>query len=174
MNIRTSARLTLTALTLAAMALGSRSAGAQIIRPMVQVKDIPSAPLIEVIAWNAAEPNYGLRSWVRRGGKPDRYHRFWVNKDLIPSASDINTAQSLNRSLPTTIINDNQNCYNGVCMPNSTIGARFQDDLLRSSKEDLLVTFFTTGGSKYPITVRKGVVDLFLTTMDSVIAAQKK
>lgn len=174
MNLRYSALLTFAAVALGAVALGSQSAGAQIIRPMVQVKDIPTAPLIEVIAWNATEPNYGLRSWVRRGGKPDRYHRFWVNKDLIPSANEINSAQSLNRTLPTTTINDTQNCYNGVCMPNSTIGARFLDDLLRSSKEDLLVTFFTTGGSNYPITVRKAVVERYLVTMDSVIAAQKK
>jgi hypothetical protein len=174
MKARTSVLLTFAALALGALAVGSQSAGAQIIRPMVQVKDVPTAPLIEVIAWNAAEPNYGLRSWVRRGGKPDRYHRFWVNKDMIPSAGDINSAQSLDRSLPTTLINDTQNCYNGVCMPNATIGARFLDDLLRSSKEDLLVTFFTTGGSRYPITVRKAVVDLYLTTMDSIIAAQKK
>lgn len=162
------------ALACSIVAMAVRPADAQIVRPVVQVKDIASAPLIEVIAWNATEPNFGLRSWVRRGGKPDRYHRFWANKDLIPSASDINTAQALNRSLPTTIINDTQNCYNGVCMPNATIGARFQDDLLRSSKEDLLVTFYTTGGSTYPITVRRAVVDQYLTTLDSVIAAQKK
>jgi hypothetical protein len=174
MKTRSLARLTLTAVAFGALALGSQAAGAQMVRPMVQVKDISTAPLIEVIAWNATEPNYGLRSWVRRGGKPDRYHRFWVNKDLIPSANEINTAQSLDRSLPTTIINDTQNCYNGVCMPNATIGARFQDDLLRSSKADLLVTFYTAGGSTYPITVRKAVVDLYLVTMDSVIAAQKK
>ncbi len=174
MKFRLTAVLTFAAAACGAMGLAARPLGAQLVAPKVMVKDVSTAPIIEIIAWNAADPNYGLRSWVRRGGKPDRYHRFWVNKDRIPSASDINTAQSLNRSLPTTIINDTQNCYNNVCMPNSTIGARFLDDLLRSSKEDLLVTFFTTGGSNYPITLKRPVVELYLATVDSVIAAQKK
>ncbi len=174
MTFRSTAVLTFAVATLGAVTIGTHSAAAQVVRPVVQVRDVPTAPIVEILAWNAAEPSFGLRSWVRRGGSADRYHRFWVAKDVVPSSGDISSAQSLNRPLQTSLAGDTQNCLNGVCTPSQTFGARFLDNVIRSSKEDLPVKFFTGGGSDYTFTLRRPVVEAYLAAVDSVVAAQKK
>lgn len=141
---------------------------------VIQVRDFPSSSVIEVVAWNTAEPRFGLRTTVRRsGGVLDRYHRLWVNSDY-PGGRDVSQAQGLSRPLPLSNGTDTQNCLNGKCTPGSTFGARIPDGPFRSSKDDLAVKFITSSASEFTLTARRGLIDAYLATIDSVAAALKK
>ncbi len=140
---------------------------------MIQVRNFPAASIVEVVAWNASEPAFGLRTWVRRSGAPDRYHRLWVTLDF-PSGRDVTQAQGLNRPLQVSTATDTQNCFEGKCSPTSTFGARIPDGAFRASKEDVAVKFITGSASEFTITMRRGLVDAYLATVDSVIASLKK
>lgn len=141
---------------------------------VIQVRDIPAAPTVEIVAWNSAEPAYGLRTWVRRNGTPDRYHRFWVSLDFDPAGRDVASAQALDRPAQTSNATDTQNCLNGKCSPGTTFGARILDGLLRSSKDNVPVKFLRTSGGDFTITMRRGLIDAYLASVDSVITALKK
>jgi hypothetical protein len=141
---------------------------------IVQVRAYPSSSTIEVVAWNPAEPNFGLRTWVRRGGAPDRYHRLWVAMDFNPAGGDVAKAQGLNRPLPISNATDTQNCVELTCSPGSTFGARIPDGSFRDNKENLSVKFITGSDVEINITVRRPLIDAYLAAVDSVIAAQKK
>lgn len=140
---------------------------------VIQVRDFPSAAIVEIVAWNATEPQFGLRTWVRRNGTPDRYHRLWVNS-AYPAISDASKAQGLNRPLQVGSARDDQNCLNDKCAPNSTVGARIPDDPLRKAKEDVVVKFITGSGAEIVFTARRPLIDAYLATVDSVVAALKK
>lgn len=142
--------------------------------PVIQVRDFPSASIVEVVAWSASEPQFGLRTWVRRNGASDRYHRLWVNSDFGPGGRDVAQAQGLERPLRVSNATDAQNCLAGKCAPNSTFGARLPDGPLRESKEDVAVKFITGGGSDFTFTLRRGLIDAYLATVDSVVASLKK
>lgn len=141
---------------------------------IVQVRAYPSSSTIEVVAWNPAEPNFGLRTWVRRGGAPDRYHRLWVAMDFNPAGSDVAKAQGLNRPFPVTTATDTQNCVELTCSPDATFGARIPDGPFRDNKENLSVKFITGSDVEINITMRRPLIDAYLAAVDSVIAAQKK
>ncbi len=142
--------------------------------PVIQVRDFPGASIVEVVAWSASEPTFGVRTWVRRSGAADRYHRLWVNSDFGPGGRDVAQAQGLKRPLPVTNATDAQNCLAGKCSPNSTFGARLPDGPFRDSKEDVAVKFITSGGSDFTFTLRRGLIDAYLATVDSVVASLRK
>lgn len=139
----------------------------------IQVRDFPSSSIVEVVAWSASEPRLGLRTWVRRNGAADRYHRFWVSS-AYPAIGDASKAQAFNRPLQVGSARDEQNCVNGKCAPASTVTARLPDGPFRESKEDLAVKFITASGNDITLTLRRGLIDAYLGTVDSVMAALKK
>jgi hypothetical protein len=140
---------------------------------IVQVRDFPGSGTLDVIAWNSAEPTYGVRTFVRRSGAPDRYHRLWVNVD-VAGVREVTKAEGLNRPLRVSTETDTQNCFNGKCSPTSTVGARLPDDAFRASTGDVLVKFITPSSSELNFTLRRGLVDSYLATVDSVAKALKK
>lgn len=140
---------------------------------IVQVRDFPSSSTLSVVAWNAAAPAYGLSTVVSRSGRPDRYHRLWVNQDW-PGGRDVKQAQGLDRPLQLDSLTDTQNCFNGKCTPTATFRARILDGSLRGSKGDVPVKFITSSGSEIAFTLRRDLVDAYLGTIDSVVAALKK
>ena len=161
----------------AALAIVSRSGNS---RPapqggaVVQVRDFPNSSTIDIVAWDAMNPQWGLRTFVKRNnGQPDRYHRFWVNSDY-PGGRDVSTAQGLNRTLQVNTQNDNQNCYNGKCTPTSTFGGRINDNWIRDAKGDVDVRFLTSSSSEINLSVKKGVVEAYLAALDSVSKSLKK
>lgn len=140
---------------------------------IVQVRDFPSSSTLSVVAWNAAAPAYGLGTVVSRSGRPDRYHRLWVNQDW-PGGRDVTQAQGLDRPLQVSSQTDTQNCFNGKCTPTATFGARILDSQFRASKGDVPVKFITSSGSEIVFTLRRDLIDAYLGTIDSVVAALKK
>jgi hypothetical protein len=140
---------------------------------VVQVRDFPAASIVEIVAWNASEPQYGLRTFVKRNGAPDRYHRLWVNS-AYPAIGDASKAQGLNRPLQVSSARDDQNCVNGKCSPTATVGARIADDPLRKATENIEVKFITGSGAEIVFTARRPLIDAYLAAVDSVIGALKK
>jgi hypothetical protein len=159
------------ALTVAARPLASHEApqgGA-----VIQIRDFEKASIVEIVAWSAMEPQFGLRTFVKRNGTPDRYHRLWVNSGY-PAITDAAKAQGLNRPLPVSSQRDDQNCLNNRCAPTSTVGARVPDDALRKATEHVEVKFFTNSGAEIVFTAHKPLVSAYLAAVDSVIGALKK
>jgi hypothetical protein len=140
---------------------------------VIQIRDFPSASIVEIVAWNAAEPQYGLRTFVKRNGSADRYHRLWVNS-AYPAIGDAAKAQGLNRPLQVSSQRDDQNCLNGKCSPSATVGARIADDPLRKATENVEVKFITNSGAEIVFTARRSLIDAYLAAVDSVIGALKK
>jgi hypothetical protein len=140
---------------------------------VIQIRDFEKASIVEIVAWNAAEPQFGLRTFVKRNGSPDRYHRLWVNSGY-PAITDAAKAQGLNRPLPVSSQRDDQNCLNNRCAPTSTVGARVPDDALRKAAENVEVKFFTGSGAEIVFTARRPLVSAYLAAVDSVIGALKK
>lgn len=140
---------------------------------VIQIRDFPSASTVEIVAWNAAEPQFGLRTWVKRNGSADRYHRLWVN-GAYPGIGDATNAQGLNRPLQVSSARDDQNCLNGKCAPNATVGARIADDPLRKATEHVEVKFITNSGAEIVFTARRPLIDAYLAAVDSVIGTLKK
>lgn len=140
---------------------------------VIQIRDFEKASIVEIVAWNAAEPQYGLRTFVKRNGSPDRYHRLWVNSGY-PAITDAAKAQGLNRPLPVSSQGDTQNCWNNRCAPTLTVGARVPDDALRKATENVEVKFITNSGAEIVFTARRPLVSAYLAAVDSVIGALKK
>lgn len=140
---------------------------------VIQIRDFEKASIVEIVAWNAAEPQYGLRTFVKRNGAPDRYHRLWVNSGY-PAITDAAKAQGLNRPLPVSSQRDDQNCLNNRCAPTATVGARVPDDALRKATDNVEVKFFTNSGAEIAFTARRPLVSAYLAAVDSVIGALKK
>ncbi|MHB8839826.1 MAG: hypothetical protein ACYC7F_12850, partial [Gemmatimonadaceae bacterium] len=40
---------------------------------VIQIRDFEKASIVEIVAWSATEPQFGLRTFVKRNGSPDRY-----------------------------------------------------------------------------------------------------
>lgn len=140
---------------------------------VIQIRDFPAASIVEIVAWNAAEPQYGLRTFVKRNGAADRYHRLWVNS-AYPAIGDASKAQGLNRPLQVSSQRDDQNCVNSKCSPSATVGARIADDPLRKAKANVEVKFITNSGAEIVFTARRPLLDAYLAAVDSVIGALKK
>ena len=140
---------------------------------VIQIRDFAAASIVEIVAWSASEPQYGLRTWVKRNGTADRYHRLWVNS-ASPAIGDASKAQGLNRPLQVSSARDDQNCLNGKCAPTATVGARIADDPLRKAKENVEVKFITSSGAEIVFTARRPLIDAYLAAVDSVIGALKK
>lgn len=140
---------------------------------VIQIRDFPAASIVEIVAWSASEPQVGLRTWVKRNGAADRYHRLWVNS-AHPAIGDASKAQGLNRPLQVSSMKDDQNCLNGTCSPSATVGARIADDPLRKARENVEVKFITNSGAELVFTARRPLVDAYLAAVDSVIGTLKK
>ncbi len=164
------------AVAVAAVAVVARpSAGREAAQggAVIQIRDFEKASIVEIVAWSATTPQFGLRTFVRRNGTPDRYHRLWVNS-AYPAISDASNAQGLNRPLPVTSARDDQNCLNGQCAPTSTVGARIPNDALRKETGDVAVKFITSSSAEIVFTARRPLVTAYLAAVDSVVAALKK
>jgi hypothetical protein len=139
----------------------------------VQVRDFPSSSTVEIVGW--AAPSFGLRTSVPRKGGAWRYHWLYVSTTSVTESANITKAQGMSRSLPLDLnVRDDQNCLGDRCSPPAVFRARITDDVLRSNKDKVAVSFFTASGAELPFAVRRDLVDAYLTTVDSVRAALAK
>jgi hypothetical protein len=152
---------------------------------VIQVRDFPSAPIVWVVAWDAAEPWQGLGRVVRRSGPSEPYHRLWVGLDsrvgyslreLVAVGTPVRDswAEVFNQRVPVNVQNEAKNCFQAACTPTETIGARTPDGPLRAGTGSVTVTFVSKNGSDVVVTLRRGLIDAYLRTVDSVMASMKK
>ena len=76
--------------------------------PIVQVRDIPTAPSIAIVGWDAANPEYGLRTRLRRDGShlgEDRVgeHRLYLSSVFVEANGGFTHAVAHNGKLLRSI-----------------------------------------------------------------------
>jgi hypothetical protein len=140
---------------------------------VIQIRDFEKAAIIEILAWSPTQPQFGIRTWVRRTGAADRYHYFWVNSEY-PAIRDAASAQAQNRPLPVTSMKDDQSCVGSKCSPPSVVRGRVTDDALRKMSGDVEVKFITSSSAEIAFNARRSMLDAYLAAVDSVVGALKK
>jgi len=65
-------------------------------------------------------------------------------------------------------------CYFGSCSPFETLGVRIPDELLRANRDSVAVRFYGRGGRELIVTVRRDLIDAYLSSVDSVSAALRR
>jgi hypothetical protein len=141
----------------------------------VQVRYFSFSPTVSVVAWASSEAGYGLRAWMRRDGSLIRDHRIYVSTFYEPAVRAYPHAAVPPRKLRMTgISRDVYACYFGErCSPPETYGARIPDELLRASRDSVAVTFYGRG-RELTVTVRRDLIDAYLTAIDSVRAQLRR
>ena len=141
--------------------------------PTVEVRDFSWSTTVAIVAWSMDETQYGLRTWLRRDGTYDLFHRLYVNTYYVPASRQISRADGMGRPLDLTgISRDPHYCFTWpTCSPFETFGALIPDALLRANRDSVTVTFRSRTGTEVPITVRRELVDAYLAAVDSVTAA---
>ena len=172
--------------TLALLAAVCLAAFASVPNPIVQVRDIPTAPYVGVIGWEAGEADYGLRTRLRRDGShlgAGRLgeHRLYLNVIYVESHGGFNHAVAHNGKLLRNImgardtVRDEEACrYGNVCSPTKTIGLGVSDEFLRENRDSIVVTMRPKTGRNWIIRLDRNLIDGYLATMDSLSAALKK
>ena len=171
-------RLTITAVALATIAL---SAFTMFATPVVQVRDYPHDPSVVVVAWQPSESNWGLRSSVRRDGRLENDHWFYVSTIYL---GNIATPRFVNMFEPKTrnveaISNPNDTHFcneSNVCSPKAYMAARIPDNILRTHPDSIVLRFPSSRASDgvVDVTIRRDLIDPYLATVDSVVASFKK
>jgi hypothetical protein len=149
--------------------------------PIVQVRDLPNAPSIDIVGWEPGEAHFGLRTRLRRdgtllgAGRGD--HRLFLSTALVDARGGFNIANAHTGKVFRKMAEekDVDACrYNNVCSPAETIGLAVDDKLLRANRDSLVVTFRPRTGRNWSIRLEKPLIDAYLATIDSVSAALAK
>ena len=78
--------------------VGAFAAAAAVRVPIVQVRDVPNAPFIEIVAWEPGEAQFGLRTRLRRdgtllgAGRGD--HRLYLSTVFVDARGGFNIASA--------------------------------------------------------------------------------
>jgi hypothetical protein len=151
-------------------------------RPITQVRDVPTAPSIGIVGWDAESPEYGLRTRLRRDGShlgEGRVgeHRLYLSSVLVEANGPFAHAVTHNGKLLRNTGNarDVDACrYGNVCSPNATVGVGITDEFLRENRDSLVVTLRPRTGRLWTIRLDRSLIDAYLAAMDSVSASLKK
>jgi len=142
----------------------------------IEVRYYAYSPTVTIVGWDPAETAYGLRAWLRRDGSLIRAHRLYVSSYYTPARPAFTRAVTPSRPLELTgISRDLHSCVGGKpCSPPETFGALIPDELLRSSRDSLAVTFYGRGTRELLITLHRDLIDAYLGRVDSVVAVMRK
>jgi len=142
----------------------------------IEVRYYAHSPTVTIVGWDPAETAYGLRAWLRRDGSLIRGHRLYVSSYYIPARPAFTRAVAPSRPLELTgISRDVHACVGGrPCSPPETFGALVPDELLRSTRDSLVVTFYGRGSRELLITLHRDLIDAYLGRVDSVVAVMRK
>lgn len=149
--------------------------------PIVQVRDLPNAPAIDIVGWEPGEAQFGLRTRLRRdgsflgAGRGD--HRLFLSSVFVDAKGGFNIATAHTGKVLRKMedAKDVDACrFGNVCSPAETAGLAVSEDMLRENRDSLVVTFRPKTGRHWSIRLEKALIDAYLATMDSVSAALKK
>lgn len=143
--------------------------------PTIEVRYFPFSPTVSVVGWTATDAGYGLRAWLRRDGSLVRDHRLYVSTYYVPQMRSFHLAAVPPRALKMTgTSRDIYACYFGRCSPFETLGVRIPDELLRANRDSVAVRFYGRGGRELVVTVRRDLIDAYLSSVDSISAALRR
>jgi hypothetical protein len=151
--------------------------------PIVQVRSYWGAALVSVVAWDAEDAAFGLRTSVSRtgnlvGGLRFGDHVLYMTPFLARDMGGFRYAAIMPAGqilLGTGWRSDPYSCFYGRhCSPMTTVGVRVPDSLLRANRDSLVVTFFPRAFDQWTITLRRELIAAYLTRVDSVVAEMRK
>jgi len=149
---------------------------------VVQVRDVPNSPTIPILAWDAGQADYGLRTRINREGEDigdvrHGEHRLYLSSAFAAAhgAFDHAVAQDGKLLRNSNEADDPDACrFDHVCSPTHTIGLGVPDEWLRKHPDSLVVTFRPHTGQNWSIRLDGSVIHAYLNTIDSVEASLKK
>ena len=143
--------------------------------PTIELRYFSFSPTVSVVGWAGDDAGYGLRTYVRRDGSLVRDHRLYVSTYYGPAMRSYYLAHVRPRGLEMLgVSRDPLACYWGRCSPFETMSVRIPDELLRSNRDSLDVTFLGHGNRKLVLTLRRDLIDAYLTAVDSVSAEMRR
>jgi hypothetical protein len=150
--------------------------------PVVQVRGFRRSSVVSVVAWDANNAAFGLRTSVTRtgelvGGRQFGDHRLYMTPFYAHDMGGFKYA-AVTRGhllLSTGPQRDLYSCFYGNdCSPMMTVGVQVPDALLRAHRDSLVVTFFPTVREPWTITLRRDLIAAYLKKVDSVVAEMRK
>lgn len=150
--------------------------------PVIQVRDVPNAPNIVIVGWDAEDANYGLRTRLRRDGSHQGdgrvgEHRLFLSSVFVETNGGFAHAVAHNGKLLRTLgsARDWDACrFGNACSPGQIVGLGVADELLRENRDSLVVTLRPRTGRRWTIRLDRSLIDAYLGAMDSVSASLKK
>ena len=162
----------------ATVALGALSA---LGTPVIQVRDDAKAPTVAVLAWDAGNAEFGLRTRLRRDGShlgEGRVgdHRLYLSSSFVESSGGFAHAVAHTGKLlkTTATLRDVDACRFGPCTPILATGLAVSDEFLREHRDSLIVTLRPKTGRSWSIRLDGAVIGAYLAAIDSVSATLKK
>jgi hypothetical protein len=176
---------------------------AAVATPIVQVRDVPNAPFVGIVAWQPGEAAFGLRTRLRRDGShlgENRIgeHRLYLstvyveanggyahavahNGKLLRDITRVreavrDTARNArrNESMRDTVVDVDACRFGNGCSTPKTVGLGISDEFLREHRDSLIVTMRPKTGRNWVIRLDGDLIKAYLATMDSVAASLKK
>jgi hypothetical protein len=149
--------------------------------PIVQVRDFPRSSVVSIVAWDASDPFFGLRTSVSRkgvlvGGRQFGDHRLYMTPFYAHDMGGFKYAAvtSGKQLLSAGSQRDPYSCFYGNdCSPRMTVGVAVPDSLLRANRDSLVVTFFPASLEPWKIAVRRELVTAYLQKVDSLVAEMR-
>lgn len=150
--------------------------------PIVQVRDYWGSSVVSIVAWDADDPSFGLRTSVTRtgtlvGGLRFGDHRLYVSPLVAREMGGFKYASVTEGQLllRAGTRKDIYSCFYGkACSPMVTDGVRLPDSLLRANRDSLTVTFFPSALVPWSHTLRRELIVAYLEKVDSVVAEMRK
>ena len=150
--------------------------------PVVQVRDLPHAPTLAIVAWDSDNIDVGLRTRLRRDGSVlgdarVGEHRLYLSSVLVEAHGGFAHAVSHDGKLfrNTSKATDRDACrFGNICSPRETVGLGVSDEWLRQHRDSAIVTLRPQTGQNWTIRLEGTLIDSYLRTIDSVSAALKK
>lgn len=164
--------------TLPALAPDDAAVGA----PVVQVREFWRSSVVSVVAWDADDAAFGLRTSVTRTGELVGGLRFGDHQVYMTPfyAQYMGGFKYATLTLPDLLLGtgtqrDPYSCFYGKdCSPMVTVGVRVPDSLLRANQDSLVMTFYPRVQKPWTITLRRELISAYLKTVDSVVMELRK
>ena len=150
--------------------------------PIVQVREFWRSSVVDVVAWDTDDNDFGLRASVSRtgtlvGGRKFGDHRLFLTPHFAYHNGGFKYAVvTMGRPLlGAGAQRDPYSCfYSKRCSPMVTVGVGVPDSVLRANRDSLVVTFLPRVDEPWTITLRRELITAYLTKVDSVVAELRK
>lgn len=150
--------------------------------PVVQVRDVSNSPAIAIVAWDAADAAYGLRTRINREGENigearRGEHRLYLDPVFVDAHGGFALAVAQDGKLLRKTDNerDPDACrFDNLCSPGQTVGLGVPDEWLRQHRDSIVVTFRPRTGQNWTVRLDGTVINAYLDKIDSVSASLKK